>query len=169
MKKIFLFFFALTCVYAASGQQKFGHINSGNLLEKLPEVALADSLLVKYQDSLALKGQELVKAFESSYTSYMDEVNKGLLPPVQQQQKEATLQKQQEGIESYRDEMESKIAARRQAYLKPILGKVDEAIRKYGKENNYAFIFDTSTGATLFALESDDLTNVILAKITGMK
>jgi outer membrane protein len=118
---------------------------------------------------LALKGQELVKVFETSYTSYMEEVNKGLLPPIQQQQKEAALQKQQEGIESYKNEMETKIAGRRQAYLKPILGKVDETIRNYGKENNYAFIFDTSTGSTLFALESDDLTNIILAKLSVKK
>lgn len=169
MKKILLFLITSSMAFFASAQQKFGHINTGNLLEKLPEVALADSLLMKYQDSLAIKGQDLVKAFETSYTSYMEEVNKGLLPPVQQQQKEAALQKQQETIEAYRDEMETKIAARRQAYLKPILSRVDETIRKYGKENNYAFIFDTSTGSTLFALDSDDLTNIILAKISAKK
>lgn len=168
MKKLLFFFFALSSTISTFAQQKFGHINTGNLLEKLPEVALADSLLVKYQDSLAVKGQELVKAFETAYTSYIDEVNKGTLPPVQQQQKEASLQKQQEGIEAYKNEMDTKIAARRQAYLKPILSKVDEVIRKIGKENNYAFIFDTSTGATLFALESEDLTNLVLSKL-GVK
>jgi outer membrane protein len=165
MKKLVILTFAFCISIGAYAQQKFGHLNTGNLLESLPEVALADSLLMKYQDSLAIKGQELVKTFEKDYTAYIDEVNKGLLPPVQQQQKEAGLQKQQETIEAYKNEMETKIGLRRQAYLKPILSRVDEEIRKIGKENNYAFIFDTSTGATLFALESEDLTQLVLKRL----
>ncbi|MFZ4542513.1 MAG: OmpH family outer membrane protein [Saprospiraceae bacterium] len=165
MKKLVILTLALCISIGAYAQQKFGHLNTGNLLESLPEVALADSLLMKYQDSLAVKGQELVKTFEKDYTAYIDEVNKGLLPPVQQQQKEAALQKQQETIEAYKNEMETKIGLRRQAYLKPILSKVDEEIRKIGKENNYAFIFDTSTGTTLFALESEDLTQLVLKRL----
>jgi hypothetical protein len=48
------------------------------------------------------------------------------------------------------------------------LAKVDVAIKAIGKENNYAFIFDTSTGGTLFALESEDITALVKAKL-GLK
>lgn len=168
MKKITLFFFSLALCLGLKAQQKFGHLNSGNLLEQLPEVALADSLLIKYQDSLAVSGQKLVEKFETDYKAYIEEANKGTIPPVQAQQKEAALQKQQQDIEAYRQNMEEKIGMRRQVYLKPILTKVDAAIKEVGKEKNYAFIFDTSTGAMLYALDSEDVTNLVKAKL-GMK
>jgi outer membrane protein len=101
-------------------------------------------------------------------TKHIEEANKGTLPPVQAKQKEEVLQKQQQEIEAYRQEMDQKIGARRQAYLKPILEKVDAAIKAIGKEKNYAFIFDTSTGGTLFALESEDLSAAVKAKL-GLK
>lgn len=159
-----LFFLGLNL----NAQQKFGHLNSGNLMEEMPEVAIADSMLVKYQDSLAVKGQAMMKKFETEYQAYIEEANKGTLPPVEQQKKEASLQKQQQDIEAYRQEMDEKIGLRRQTYLRPILTRVNDAIKMVGKENNYAFIFDTSTGATLYALESEDVTKLVKAKL-GMK
>lgn len=168
MKKITLFVLFLAFCAGLKAQQKFGHLNSGNLLEQLPEVILADSLLIKYQDSLAANGQNLVQKFEVDYKAYIEEANKGTIPPVQAQQKEAALQKQQQEIDAYRQNMEEKMAARRQAYLKPILTKVDAAIKAIGKEKNYAFIFDTSTGAMLFALDSEDVTSLVKAKL-GLK
>ncbi len=168
MKKISFLFFTLAFCASLQAQQKFGHINSGNLLEQLPEVTVADTLLMKYQDSLSMKGQKMVEKFETEYKAYIEEANKGTLPPVQAQQKEAALQKQQQEIEAYRQDVESKIGVRRQAYLKPILMKVDAAIKSIGKEGNYAFIFDTSTGGTLFALEAEDITPIVKAKL-GLK
>jgi outer membrane protein len=168
MKKLSFLFFALAFCASLQAQQKMGHLNSGNLLEQLPEVAKADTLLAKYRDSLIAKGQLLVVKFEADYKAYIEEANKGTLPPVQAKQKEEALQKQQQGIDAYRQEMDQKIGARRQAYLKPILEKVDGAIKSIGKEKNYAFIFDTSTGGTLFALESEDISAAVKAKL-GLK
>jgi outer membrane protein len=169
MKKLsFLFFITLAFCASLQAQQKFGHLNSGNLLEQLPAVAKADTMLAKYRDSLVVKGEALVAKFETDYKAYIEEANKGTLPPVQAKQKEDVLQKQQQEIEAYRQEMDQKIGARRQAYLKPILEKVDAAIKAIGKEKNYAFIFDTSTGGTLFALESEDLSAAVKAKL-GLK
>lgn len=168
MNRISLLFFSLAFCANLNAQQKFGHLNSGNLLEQLPEVAVADSLLTKYQDSLSMKGQKMIEKFEIDYKAYIEEANKGTLPPVQAQQKEAALQKQQQDLEAYRNEMDEKLTIRRQAYLKPILAKVDVVIKAIGKENNYAFIFDTSTGGTLFALESEDITALVKAKL-GLK
>jgi outer membrane protein len=168
MKKLSFLFLALAFCASLQAQQKIGHLNSGNLLEQLPEVALADSLLAKYRDSLLVTGEKLVQKFETDYKAYIEEANKGTLPPVQAKQKEEGLQKQQQGIEAYRQEMDEKIGLRRQAYLKPILEKVDAAIKSIGKDKNYSFIFDTSTGGTLFALESEDVTAAVKAKL-GLK
>lgn len=50
------------------------------------------------------------------------------------------------------------VTAKREELLKPILTKVDDAIKAVAKESGYAMIFDTSTGAMLFAADTDDVT-----------
>jgi outer membrane protein len=103
--------------------------------------------------------------FEADYKAYIEEANKGTLPPVQAQQKEAALQKQNDDLEKYRTEAQQRIELRRQVLLKPILEKIDVAVKAVGKENGYTFIFDTSNGAMLFALDSEDVTPMVKKKI----
>lgn len=148
--------------------QKFGYMNAGNFLESLPEVRKSDSLLVLYQDTLAAKGKVMMDKFEIEYKAYIEEANKGTLPPVQAQQKEANLQKQNEAIENYRKEAQQRMEIRRQVLLKPILEKIDVAVKAVGKEGAYTFIFDTSSGSMLFATESEDITALVKTKL-GMK
>jgi outer membrane protein len=57
---------------------------------------------------------------------------------------------------------------RRQVLLKPILEKIDVAVKAVGKEGGYTFIFDTSSGSMLFATESEDITSLVKTKL-GMK
>lgn len=170
MKKILniaILFFAFAG-FNTIAAQKFGYMNAGNFLESLPEVRKSDSLLVLYQDTLAAKGKGMMDKFEVEYKAYIEEANKGTLPPVQAQQKEANLQKQNEAIESYRKEAQQRIELRRQVLLKPILTKIDVAVKAVGKEGGYTFIFDTSSGSMLFAAESEDITPLVRKKL-GMK
>ena len=146
--------------------QKFGYMNAGNFLESLPEVHKSDSLLILYQDTLAAKGKVMMDKFEIEYKAYIEEANKGTLPPVQAQQKEANLQKQNEGIENYRKEAQQKMEVRRQVLLKPILTKIDVAVKAVGKEGGYTFIFDMSGGSMLFAAESEDITPLVRKKLS---
>jgi outer membrane protein len=171
MRKLLQFAFGILLLVGfqtVSAQQKFGFMNSGNFLESFPEVRKADSLLVLYQDTLSIKGKSMIDKFEKDYQAYIEEANKGMIPPVQAQQKEAALQKQNEEIEKYRTEMNQKLDIRRQTLLRPILTTIDTAVKAVGKEGGYTFIFDTSTGAMLFAIESEDVTAKVKAKL-GLK
>ena len=46
--------------------QKYGYVNSSQLLVNLPEVKTADSQLEAYQKQLITKGEEMVKSFEKN-------------------------------------------------------------------------------------------------------
>jgi outer membrane protein len=167
MKKLFSIgiFTLLLAGFNTISAQKFGHMNSGNFLESLPEVKAADEQLVKYQDTLSIKGKAMVDKFETAYKAYIEEANKGTLPPIQAKQKEETLQKQNEDIEKFRQEAQQLVAVRRQVLLKPILGKIDIAVKAVGKEGGYTFIFDTSGGAMLYLTDAEDITNLLKAKL----
>ena len=65
--------------------QKFGYVNSAELIRSLPEVKTADAQLESYQKELFTKGEQMVKAFEADYTAYMAKVNSGELSQLQMQ------------------------------------------------------------------------------------
>jgi outer membrane protein len=167
MKQILflLVFFALTISVSA---QKFGYVNSQELLVSMPEIKAADAELETYQKQLMAIGQSKVAEFETEYKKYADDVQKGILSQVQIQEKEKQLTDKQSALQKYEYEMQTQLGQKREELYKPILDKVTEAIKTYGKSNGYTMIFDTGAGAILHALETDNLLVALKAQL-GVK
>ena len=147
--------------------QKFGYVNSQQLLSEMPDIKTAETQLKAFQDPLIEKGKTMVANLESEYNNYMEAVNNGLLSNVQRQQKEEEIQKKQQTIQNYEVEIQQQIIAKREALYKPIIDKINAAIKKYGETNNYTFIFDSSVGGLLHASDADDVL-VALKKQMGI-
>lgn len=165
MKKIVLTTLIILAGLVAMQAQKFGHVNSSQLILALPEVKTADAALEAYQKQLFVKGEEMVKAFEKEYTAYMGKANSGELSQLQMQQQEAALTGQQQKIQQYEVEVQNKLAAKKQELYQPILNKVQEVVEKLGKEMGYTMIFDTSMGGLLFVEDAEDLMPALKTKL----
>lgn len=166
-KKAPLFLFALLVGASLSAQTapKYGHMNLGNLLELLPDTKKADDAIKAYANQLSATDDSLGRALQAAADLLQKEYDAGSLTPVQAQQRQAELQKQQEYIQKFEQDAQQKVSMKREELLKPILGKVDDAIKAVAKENGYAMIFDTSTGAMLFASDTDDVTALVKKKM----
>jgi len=158
---ILLAVFAVVTVNA----QKFGHINSQQLLLDSPEVKAADTQLETYQNTLVEKGKKMVADFETEYTQYMTEASGKTLSPVQMQTKEAALAEKQQAIQKYEIEVQQKLGMKREELYKPIIDKINVAIEAVGKEGGYTMIFDTATGALVHAVDSENLLEKVKAKL----
>lgn len=163
-KLILIAVIALTSTVSVFAQ-KYGHINSGNLLELLPEVNNADEELVKLRDKLFTERDQKMAAFQEKYQKAVQSLNSGELSPKQQQEMEANLRVEQEAIAKFEQGIQNQMGKKRQELLGPILEKVDEAIQAVAKEKGYTMVFDTSQGALLFANESEDITPLVKAKL----
>ncbi len=144
---------------------KYGHMNLGNLLELLPDTKKANEDLKVFADKLTTKDDSLTKAFQAAYTQLEKEYNDGGLTPVVVQKRQADLQAQQEFIQKFEQDAQQLVAGERERLLKPILGKVDDAIKAVAKELGYLMIFDTSSGAMLFANDTDDVSAPVKKKL----
>ncbi|MEL7020216.1 MAG: OmpH family outer membrane protein, partial [Bacteroidota bacterium] len=119
-----------------------------------------------YQKQIIAKGEEMAKKFQEKYSKFAQEIQQGLHSPLQQQNMEAELQKEQDAIVKYEQEVRQKVAAKREELLAPILNRVNDAIQTVGKEQGYAMIFDSSIpNVLLFVEESDDVTGAVKAKL----
>jgi outer membrane protein len=157
-----LFFIGL---FSSVQAQKFGYINTQELLTGMPELKIADIQLQALQNELLSKGEEMVVKFEAEYKAYMTEANGGTLSKVQMQQKEEVLIAKQEEIKKFENEIQEKLGMKREELYKPILDKVKAEIEKLGKEGSYTMIFDSSAGMILHAAESENLMSVLKTRL----
>ncbi len=145
--------------------QKYGFVNSSQLLVNMPDVKAADAQLEAYQKQMISKGEEMVKKFEVEYNAYLTKVNSGELSQIQMQQQEGQLAQEQQAIQAYEVEVQNKLAAKKQELYQPILQKVQQVVDQYGKEQGFTMIFDASIGGILFADTGDDLMPILKSKL----
>lgn len=150
---------------SAQAPLKYGHMNLGNLLEALPETKKANEDLKAFTDKLTAKDDSLTKAFQQEVNQYQADYQAGKLPPIQAQELETQLQKKQQAIQQFEQEAQQTVAAKREELLKPILEKIDVAIKAVAGEGGYQMIFDTSSGVALFANTTDDVTASVKKKL----
>ena len=158
---VFLAFFA-TSLQA----QKFGHLNSGNLLAQMPGTGAADGALKVFQDSLVAIGEAKATKLEADFQEFYKQYQAGEVTPAVAQRKQAEFQEKEQELVAYEEEVIDKVAAKRQELLEPILISLQEAIDEVGKEGGYTMIFDVSVfNAVLFAKDSDDIEALVIAKL----
>lgn len=163
--KHFLFALGFMVATFSVSAQKFGYINTQELMLNLADVKLAENSLNSYKNELVIKRDDLVKKFEEEYSAYMTDANSGTLSKVQMQQKEEALMAKRDQIQQYETNMQEQLGAKREELYKPILDKVKGVIDTVGKEGGYTMIFDTSAGALLHAEATDNLLETVKAKL----
>lgn len=167
LKSIGTIILSLTCLIstAQDAPQKYGHVNSGNLLTQLPEVKQADEALKIVQDSFQTIEKGLLEIFEKEYVAFVKQANAGELPKLQIQKKQQEFQAKEEEIKTLRNKAQLEMISRRQVLLDPILKKMQDAVNDVAKEKGFTYIFDISSGALLFANESEDIEALVKAKL----
>ncbi len=155
----------LCFAFTSSTAQKYGYVNSAELLANLPEVKKADASLNTLQTQMQNKGQEMVKELQAKYEKLAQQEKQGVLSPKQLQEEAAKLREQEQKIASYEQEMVQTIGKKREELLQPILDKVNNVINEVAKTNGYAMVLDSSTGVILYAEEEDDITAMVKSKL----
>jgi outer membrane protein len=146
--------------------QKFAHLNSAELIESHPKVAVANTELESFQKSLVEPFEAKAKTFESKYLFFLEEVNAGTLSKISQQTRQQELQKEQKDLSTEEQQIQFAIMQKREQLLEPILAEVDSLIQAFGEEGKYTMIFDTSVnGALLYAVEAENVTEAVKARM----
>jgi outer membrane protein len=168
MKKLLLALFMLLPV--ASFAQKFGHVNSQEIIQALPEYTKAktevDALQKQYEADLKSMQDELQKkaaAYEAEQKSNT------AMPQNIKDRREKELQDMYQKIQqSYQDNQQA-LAKASQDKMQAITAKVVEAIKAVGQSGNYVYIMDMASGIPYISSTlSTDVTSQVKAKL-GLK
>jgi outer membrane protein len=147
--------------------QKFGFVNSGSILEAMPQVKEAESNLEALGKQLQAKGEKMMQDFQLKYQELERKVQAGDITPKAQETEAATLEEERNKILAYEQDMQKQLTDKREALLTPILAEVKTAIDAVAKDNGYTYIFDGSpgVGVILYADESTNVTTLVKTKL----
>ncbi|QQR98859.1 MAG: OmpH family outer membrane protein [Sphingobacteriales bacterium] len=162
MKKIITVLAFLIALSSTSlAQNKFGYMNSLELISLMPETQVADSSLQKYAFELQTLMEKMYKEYDTKANDAATKKQKGLLTPEQEEVVLIELQDLEKRINDFQSSAEEKVETKRQKAYDPILKKANDAIKTVAKANGYTYIFDTSAQALLYAVEGDDIIELV--------
>ena len=167
MKKFILCAICAFCGLTASAQAKFGHVNSSEIMQAMPEYSKArteiETLQNQFEADLKLMQDELQKKGEAF------EKDQATLPDNIKQRRQQELQDMYQKIQqSYQDNQQALQKAQQERF-QAISTKIVDAIKKVGEAGGYVYIMDLTAGIPYISTTlSTDVTAQVKAQL-GLK
>jgi outer membrane protein len=164
MKRYFFILLLTVASVTTSFAQKYGHVNFGNLLSEMPQVATAEAQLQAYEKEQIAIGEGMVKKFQADVAETQTKAPD--ITPKALDAIKIQLQKDQVAIQQFEQQMSVNIEKKRQELLGPIIQTAKDAVNKVAKSQGYDMVFDSSIfGTIMFAQDATDLTPVVRAEL----
>ena len=142
---------------------KFGHVNSEELIQALPEFDSANVKLEKFRKDLVNALELMSVELNNKNDAYAKESKN--LTDIVKQTKEQELVDMNRRIQEFQTNAQTQLQEKQSELFQPIMAKVDKAIKEVGKENGYVYIFSVGQGSSLLYFDETKSTNIMpLAK-----
>ncbi|MBQ0064008.1 MAG: OmpH family outer membrane protein [Prevotella sp.] len=165
MKKLLLI--ALLCAPMSVFAQKFGHVNSQDVIQAMPEYTAARTEI-----------ENLTKQYEADLKSMQDELQKksenfdkeaASLPDATKTRRQQELTDLYQKIQQAYQDNQADIQKKSSEKMQAIMQKVNDAIQAIGKAGAYVYIVDVASGLPYISETlSNDITADVKAKL-GLK
>lgn len=163
MKKI-TFLSLLFCLTLNSfSQNKFGYIDSQELLMLMPERKTAEAEVQEFAKSLEAQLTSMTAELQASYEEY--QANESTYTDLVKQDKVAEITGLEQRIQAFQQNAQQSLQTKEQELLEPILSKARKAIEDVATEGNFTYIFDKSQGSILYAKEGENVLSLVKKKL----
>lgn len=167
MKRLLLSLFIMALPFMASAQIRYGYFSYDAVLKAMPDYALAqrsiDDLRLKYDAEM----QRAEKEFNAKYEEFLD-TQRDLVPTILRK-RQNELQDMMQKNEAFRKEAERLLSQASTDAFAPVRTKLNDAVRKAGESQGYAFILNTDNDAVPYidATMGEDATPFIKQALDG--
>lgn len=158
--------FAALCLLATSAfSQKFGYINTQELISQVPSVKEANSNIDTYRKQLQGKYENMIKALQTKYQGLEQKQASGDISPKELETEALKLKEEERKIAEFEQSSQQKILEKSETLLKPLRDRIQKAIDDVASENGFDYIFDASMGVILYADDTSDVSSLVKAKL----
>ncbi len=167
MKTIFrsLILVAMLSFSLSASAQKFGYINTQELIASVPSVKEANSNIETYTKQLQGKYENMIKSLQTKYQALEAKQQTGEISPKQLEAEAQLLKAEEQKIAEFEQSSQQKIASKGETLLKPLRDQIQKAIDDVAAENGYDYIFDASMGVILYADKVTDVSALVKTKL----
>ncbi|MEC9209613.1 MAG: OmpH family outer membrane protein [Bacteroidota bacterium] len=144
-------------------QNKFGYIDSQELLILMPERKTAETEVQNFAKSLEAQLGSMTAEYQESVQEY--QANESTYTDLVKQDKVAEITGLEQRIQTFQQNAQQSLQQKEQELLEPILSKARKAIEDVAIEGDYTYIFDKSIGSILFAKESENVLSLVKKKL----
>jgi outer membrane protein len=163
MKKITFLFLITLITLSAFSQNKFGYIDSQELLMLMPERKNAESEVQNFAKGLESQLAAMTAEYQESVQDYQS--NESSFTDLIKQDKIAEITGLEQRIQAFQQNAQQSLQKKEQELLEPILSKARSAIEEVAFEGNFTYIFDKSVGSILYAKESENVLSLVKKKL----
>ena len=163
MKKIAFLTLLSFLTLSSIGQNKFGYIDSQELLLLMPERKIAETEVQKFAKSLESQLGSMTAEYQESVQEY--QANEATYTDLVKQDKVAEITGLEQRIQTFQQNAQQSLQTKEQELLEPILSKARQAIEDVAAEGNFTYIFDKSQGSVLYAKESENVLGLVKKKL----
>ena len=148
--------------------QKFGHLNSQQIMNDMPEFVKArgeiEATAKQYENDLKAMQDELQRKAQEY------EKTKSTMNATKQKETEDELMKLNEKIRTAYNDNTQALQKAQQEKMQPITAKLVNAIQAVGKAGNYVYIMDVTSGIPYISQTlSEDVTAKVKAELAKTK
>ena len=143
--------------------QKFGHINSNELLSLMPERIKATADVEKFAKQLENQLKTMSAEYDSKLQDYQSK--EGIMTEPIKQTRLKEIMDLEQRIRDFQQTAQQSLQKKETELLTPLIDKAKNAIEEVAKKNGYTYIFDTSVGFILYFQDGDDIMPLVKKKL----
>ena len=163
MKKVLLTLLVCVGIILSAQAQKFGYLNSNELLAMMPESIEMQEELQTYAKGLESQLSAMQAEYEKKVVEYQQ--NETSYTDVIKEDEIREIESIQQRVVEFQKNAQQSLSEKEAELFTPIRDKAMMAIDNVAKEGNYTFIFDSGSGSFLYAAESENVLSLVKSKL----
>lgn len=163
MKKYIAVLMLFFAVGTATAQVKYGHIDSEEILQAMPEYKQLKATMDRRRREQEAKITAMYTDFQKRQQE-LQELGEGLMVAVAEE-KAIELDSLQKAILAYQQNAGGELESLQGKLLKPLNDKYLKIVSAVAKENGYTLILDASTGIVAYGNDATDVTALVKKKM----
>jgi outer membrane protein len=162
MKKVVLIVaLAFACTFSIQAQ-KLGHTNIQDLLMVLPERAEAETQIQNLAKTLESRLSTMTAEYQTKVQQY--QTDQATMSNTIKESEARSIMELEQRISEFQQNAQQEIQQKENDLLTPMINKLTKAIEDVGKNNNFTYIFDTSSGSVLYK-GGEDVTPLVKTQL----
>lgn len=161
---LFSLFVLVSFNVMSQSKLKFGHINSQQILEAMPDFKAIQTTIQSESTKMEKQLTDLREEFQKSVQEYQS--TSASLSAEDRAAKEKELSARSEKVQNFYTVAQQTLEAKAKSLQAPVIAKLQAAIEAVGQEGGFLYIFEVNPGLPVFySAQSVDVSPLVKAKV----